>query len=165
MFFIRHYWDDVYNVNFLKVHVLYIEQYESEAERCIRELGMIGVMGVGDAKEARKIGKAGKANEAGETRGAGEVEKAADATQKPGETKDAVLRSNTLMVLLDKSRAKKLSIVVNDAPGESRVLLECEEQSSEGDFFLDIFAPLVDRSVEEVLERMEKPMHGGLTST
>lgn len=165
MFLVRHYRDDIHNMDFLKVHVLYIELYESEAVRYIRELGMIGLMGVGDAKEARKVGKARKADEAGEIKEAGEVKKGAEANQKLGETKEAVPRSNTLMDLLDKNRAKKLSITVNDAPGESRILLECEEEPSEGDFFLDVFAPLVDRSVEEVLERMGKPMHVGSTNT
>jgi len=165
VFLVRHYWDDIHNVNFLKVHVLYIELYESEAERYIKELGMIGVIGAVDAKEAHEVGKAGKANKAGETGEAGEVKKVAEATQKLGETKDAVLGSNTLMDLLDKNKAKKLSITVNDAPGESRILLECEEEPSDVDFFLDIFAPLVDRSIEEVLERMGKPMHVGSTNT
>jgi hypothetical protein len=93
------------------------------------------------------------------------VQKAAEINQKLGETKEAVPGSNKLMDFLDKNRAKKLSITVNDAPGESRILLECEEELGEGDFFLDVFVPLVDRSVEEVLERMGKPMHVGLTNT
>ena len=146
-------------MNYLKVHVVYIELYESEAARYIRELSMIGV---GGAKEARKGGNAGEVDEAGETR---EAEKTAKANQKPKETKEAVPGSNTLINLLDKNRGKKLSIIVNEAPGKSRILLECEEEPSEGDFFLDIFAPLVDRSVEEVFERMGKPMHAGSADT
>jgi hypothetical protein len=165
VFLLRHYWDEVHNMNYLKVHVVYIELYESEAARYIRELSMVGVMGVGGAKEARKGGNAGEVDEAGETREAEEAEKTAKANQKPRETREAVPGSNTLINLLDKNRGKKLSIIVNEAPGKSRILLECEEEPSEGDFFLDIFAPLVDRSVEEVFERMGKPMHAGSVDT
>jgi hypothetical protein len=71
-------------MDFLKVHVLYTELYESEAVRYIKELGRIGVMGVEDAEDAKEAGKANKVRKADD---AGEVQKAAEINQKLGEQK------------------------------------------------------------------------------